>query len=365
MSGAQGMTGLGVTEPPGARAAFPRGAGRGVPPRLRVPGGRRSCPWDARVRLAARAAALLAARGAPAPGDGARGAPRGGMGRRGASRRLPRRRRAARPGVGLRGPRGRTPARRRRAARDAATMLDALTSLMEALSGGAAPVPVRLAQLVERAGVGTPAGIRLRPGPDPRPVRRSLVGADEDALVAAFRGLIGRGWLMVNGRSLIVPWEAWQVSARHDAPPPPAARSLRPGRAPVRLLVNNVDDRGRPWRTQGSQSGWTGLACDDLGDQPDDRRLGPGGEAPSSPGDARPPPPPPAIDEERLRPPKAPKGKRADGPQGGSSSRSPKHHFDAQDDECPRHLEAGALRPAPRPREPRTRSVRRRRRPRW
>jgi hypothetical protein len=102
-------------------------------------------------------------------------------------------------------------------ARDAATMLEALTSLMEALSVERRLL-VRLAQLVERAGVGTPAGIRLR-----RALTHVqwplLVGADEDALVAAFRGLIGRGWLMVDGRSLIVPWEAWQVYTRDaDAP---------------------------------------------------------------------------------------------------------------------------------------------------
>lgn len=107
-------------------------------------------------------------------------------------------------------------------ARDAATMLEALTLLMEALSVERRLL-VRLAQLVERAGVGTPAGIRLRRALTH--VQWSLlVGADEDALVAAFRALIGRGWLMVDGRSLIVPWEAWQVYARGaDAP---AARSL-------------------------------------------------------------------------------------------------------------------------------------------
>ena len=70
-------------------------------------------------------------------------------------------------------------------------MLEALTSLMEALSVERRLL-VRLAQLVERAGVGTPAGIRLR-----RALTHVqwplLVGADEDALVAAFRGLIGRG----------------------------------------------------------------------------------------------------------------------------------------------------------------------------
>jgi hypothetical protein len=102
-------------------------------------------------------------------------------------------------------------------ARDAATMLEALTSLMEALSVERRLL-VRLAQLVERAGVGTPAGIRLR-----RALTHVqwplLVGADEDALVAAFRELIRRGWLMVDGRSLIVPWEAWQVYTRDaDAP---------------------------------------------------------------------------------------------------------------------------------------------------
>ena len=79
-------------------------------------------------------------------------------------------------------------------------MLEALTSLMEALSVERRLL-VRLAQLVERAGVGTPAGIR-------RALTTSsgfLVGADEDAWWP------GRGWLMVDGRSLIVPREAWQA----------------------------------------------------------------------------------------------------------------------------------------------------------
>jgi hypothetical protein len=41
-----------------------------------------------------------------------------------------------------------------------------------------------------------------------------LVGADADALVAAFERLVARGLLLVEGRSLIVPWEAWAVYAR-------------------------------------------------------------------------------------------------------------------------------------------------------
>ena len=81
------------------------------------------------------------------------------------------------------------------------------------------------------------------------------------------------------------------------------------------------------------------LAWDDLGDQPDDRRLGPGGGGRRDQA---------TLGRLRLRRPSAKSGvaqrrhRRASAPtdlMGGSSSRSTKHHFGAQDDECPRHLE--------------------------
>jgi len=72
---------------------------------------------------------------------------------------------------------------------------------------------VRLGELVERSGVGSSAGIRLRLGLT-HVQWPLLVGAHEDALVIAFERLIGRGLLMVEGRSLIVPWEAWPAYAR-------------------------------------------------------------------------------------------------------------------------------------------------------
>ena len=102
-------------------------------------------------------------------------------------------------------------------------MLEALTSLMEALTVERRLL-VRLAQLVEGAGVGTPAGIRLR-----RALTHVqwplLVGADEDALVAAFRGLIGRGWLMVE-RALPGSAPGRPGRSTRAAPMSPAARSL-------------------------------------------------------------------------------------------------------------------------------------------
>ena len=95
---------------------------------------------------------------------------------------------------------------------DAAAALERLAALMGELSLERRLL-VRLAQLVERAGVGTPAGIRLRLALT-HVQWPLLVGADEEALVAAFRRLVGRGLLVVEGRSLIVPWEAWPAYAR-------------------------------------------------------------------------------------------------------------------------------------------------------
>lgn len=93
----------------------------------------------------------------------------------------------------------------------AAAMLRELPALM------AVPVErrllVRIAELADRAGVGASAGIRLRLGLT-HVQWPLLVGADEDALVGAFERLVGRGLLVVDGRSLIVPWEAWPVYAR-------------------------------------------------------------------------------------------------------------------------------------------------------
>jgi hypothetical protein len=96
-------------------------------------------------------------------------------------------------------------------ASEAAALLRELPSLM------AMPVErrllVRIGELADRSGVGSAAGIRLRLGLT-HVQWPLLVGADADALVAAFERLVARGLLLVEGRSLIVPWEAWAVYAR-------------------------------------------------------------------------------------------------------------------------------------------------------
>jgi len=66
----------------------------------------------------------------------------------------------------------------------------------------------RIAQLMDRAGVGTAAGIRLHLGLT-HVQWPLLVGAPEAALAAAFDCLAHDGSLLVEGRSLTIPWEAW------------------------------------------------------------------------------------------------------------------------------------------------------------
>jgi hypothetical protein len=91
-------------------------------------------------------------------------------------------------------------------------------ALLERLADLPAGMPVerrlraRIAQLMSRAGVGTAAGMRLRLGLThvQWPV---LVGAPEHDLHEAFEHLIRSGVLVVEERSLIVPWEAWAALA--------------------------------------------------------------------------------------------------------------------------------------------------------
>jgi hypothetical protein len=96
-------------------------------------------------------------------------------------------------------------------AAEAAAILQELPALMAGM-----PVErrliVRVGELVERSGVGTAAGIRLRLGLT-HVQWPLLVGADEDALAGAFGRLVRRGLLTVDGRSLVVPWEAWPAYA--------------------------------------------------------------------------------------------------------------------------------------------------------
>jgi hypothetical protein len=66
----------------------------------------------------------------------------------------------------------------------------------------------RVAQLMDRAGVGTATGIRLHLGLT-HVQWPLLVGAPEAALAAAFERLEQDGSLLVEGRSLTIPWEAW------------------------------------------------------------------------------------------------------------------------------------------------------------
>ncbi|MDX6644415.1 MAG: hypothetical protein QOK40_142 [Miltoncostaeaceae bacterium] len=93
----------------------------------------------------------------------------------------------------------------------AAGMLEELAPLAESLAL-VDRVRHRIAQLADRCGVGTAAGIRLRLGLThvQWPI---LVGASEEALTATFERLIARGQLIVEGRSLIIPWEAWPAYA--------------------------------------------------------------------------------------------------------------------------------------------------------
>jgi hypothetical protein len=66
----------------------------------------------------------------------------------------------------------------------------------------------RVVQLMDRAGVGTATGIRLHLGLT-HVQWPLLVGAPEAALAAAFEHLARDGSLLVEGRSLTIPWEAW------------------------------------------------------------------------------------------------------------------------------------------------------------
>jgi hypothetical protein len=66
----------------------------------------------------------------------------------------------------------------------------------------------RVAQLMDRAGVGTATGIRLHLGLT-HVQWPLLVGAPEPALAAAFGRLARDGSLLIEDRSLTIPWEAW------------------------------------------------------------------------------------------------------------------------------------------------------------
>jgi len=92
---------------------------------------------------------------------------------------------------------------------EAPAMLEDLTSTV-----GAMPVErrlrLRIAQIGERVGVGTAAGVRIRQGLT-HVQWPLLVGASEGALAAAFEHLVRRGGLRIDGRSLVVPWEAWPM----------------------------------------------------------------------------------------------------------------------------------------------------------
>jgi hypothetical protein len=97
-------------------------------------------------------------------------------------------------------------------ASEAAAMLEELESLTAALSVDRRVV-LRLAQLAAVAGVGTAAGIHVRLALT-HVQWPLLAGADEERLTTIFHGLIARGRLAIDGRSLIIPWEAWPGYAR-------------------------------------------------------------------------------------------------------------------------------------------------------
>jgi hypothetical protein len=104
---------------------------------------------------------------------------------------------------------------------DAVEMLEELAALLETMRL-VERLRHRIVQLIERSGSGTAAGIRLQLALT-HVQWPLLVGASERALAAAFDQLARRGQLIVEGRSLIVPWEAWPGYA--------AAAGHAPGRA--------------------------------------------------------------------------------------------------------------------------------------
>lgn len=99
----------------------------------------------------------------------------------------------------------------------AGPMLQELPALAATMSVDAR-LRLRIAQIAGRAGVGSPAGIRLRLGLT-HVQWPLLVGGSEESLTGAFDRLLARGWLLMDGRSLIVPWDAWPVYARAEAGP--------------------------------------------------------------------------------------------------------------------------------------------------
>jgi hypothetical protein len=97
-------------------------------------------------------------------------------------------------------------------AAEVATMLEELGTAL-ARRPVAERVVLRLAQLAALAGVGTPAGIRLRKGLS-HVQWPLLAGAGPDRVAAVFLALAERGLLVADGSSLIIPWEAGRLYAR-------------------------------------------------------------------------------------------------------------------------------------------------------
>jgi hypothetical protein len=92
---------------------------------------------------------------------------------------------------------------------DAVEMLEELAGLLATI-GLVGRVRHRIVQLIQRSGSGTAAGIRLQLALT-HVQWPLLVGASEHA--AAFDLPARRGQLIVQGRSPIVPWEAWPAYA--------------------------------------------------------------------------------------------------------------------------------------------------------
>ena len=103
---------------------------------------------------------------------------------------------------------------------DAAAMLEEL-GWLAAERPVAGRVVRRLAQMAALAGVGTPAGIRLRRGLT-HVQWPLLAGAEPERVAEVFLALAGRGLLAADGSSLIIPWEAGPFYAR-------ALRARTPG----------------------------------------------------------------------------------------------------------------------------------------
>lgn len=83
----------------------------------------------------------------------------------------------------------------------------------------------RIAEVACRSGVGTSGGVRMRSAATDVPWGE-VVDAPQDAVVEAFALLMRAGMLRVEGRSLVIPWEASDVYTRILEDPAWSARPL-------------------------------------------------------------------------------------------------------------------------------------------